>query len=104
MNPATLERASPGITRSTPRIIEPVTSEAMIPERTIILGMSFCGSLHLLGGAVEELEADEEELQQADDGEEADDLLGWRSATVIVPAGLPSLTRNTTTRMRRSPA
>ena len=61
------------MTSSTPRIIEPVMAAAMRPERRIILGTSFCGSVISSAAPLESSKPDEHELQQADDGEEPDE-------------------------------
>ena len=45
----------------------------MMPERRMPVGMSRCGSMHLVAGARAELEADEQEHDGADHGEEAAD-------------------------------
>ena len=67
------ESASPFRTSSTPRIIEPVMSDGDEARAQDHLGDVLLRVRHLLGRAARELEADEHELQQADDGQEPEE-------------------------------
>ncbi len=100
MKPATLESASPFITSSTPRIMDPVMAEAITPERTIILGTSFCGSVISSAAPLESSKPTNMNCSRPMTARKPA-MLGLRSAIVSVPSGLPFCTRKAMTRPRK---
>ena len=101
MKPATLESASPFMTSSTPRIIEPVMAAAMRPERRIILGTSFCGSVISSAAPLESSKPTNMNCSRPMTAEEPDERRLAGRLTMSVPSGLPFCTRKTTTSARK---